>query len=42
MGPQTRVLEIGCGPGRLPLGILAEQGTIGSYDGVDIDVASID
>ena len=42
MGPQTRVLEIGCGPGRLPLGILAEQGTIGSYDGVDIDAASID
>lgn len=37
----TRLLEIGCGPGRLPIGILAEFGDIQRYDGVDIDARSI-
>jgi SAM-dependent methyltransferase len=37
----TRLLEIGCGPARLPIGILAEVGEICRYDGVDIDKASV-
>jgi SAM-dependent methyltransferase len=37
----TRLLEIGCGPARLPIGILAEVGEIRGYDGVDIDKASV-
>lgn len=42
MGAETTLLEIGCGPGRLPLGILAENAAIQGYDGVDIDAAAID
>jgi SAM-dependent methyltransferase len=37
----TRVLEIGCGPGRLPIGILAEAVDVARYDGVDIDQRAI-
>jgi SAM-dependent methyltransferase len=37
----SRILEVGCGPGRLPIGILATQGAIDRYDGVDIDAASV-
>lgn len=37
----TAVLEIGCGPGRLPIGILAEEGDVARYDGVDIDKSAI-
>jgi SAM-dependent methyltransferase len=37
----TRMLEIGCGPGRLPIGILAEFGDIDRYDGVDVDARAI-
>lgn len=33
----TSILEVGCGPGRLPIGILAEGLRIARYDGVDID-----
>ena len=36
-----RLLEIGCGPARLPLGLLAEGVAIRRYEGVDIDRASI-
>ena len=42
VSPQTAILEIGCGPGRLPIGLLAAEVSIGSYDGVDIDKAAID
>ena len=38
---QTRMLEIGCGPGRLPIGILTEFGSPARYDGVDIDPRAI-
>lgn len=37
----THVLEIGCGPGRLPIGLVAESVPVGGYDGVDIDRAAI-
>ena len=33
--PDSAVLDIGCGPGRLPLGILRRIGDIGSYVGID-------
>jgi SAM-dependent methyltransferase len=36
-----RVLDIGCGPGRLALGLLAELGSIGRYEGVDVDEHAI-
>lgn len=42
MDGTTALLEIGCGPGRLPIGILAEGAPIGRYDGIDIDTAAID
>lgn len=42
MGRDTAVLEIGCGPGRLPIGIIALGLPVGCYDGVDIDRAAID
>jgi len=42
LAPDSRVLEIGCGPGRLPIGIVAELGEIARYDGVDIDPQSVD
>jgi SAM-dependent methyltransferase len=33
----SRVLDIGCGPARLPLGILGALGSIGRYEGIDVD-----
>ena len=33
----TRLLEIGAGPGRLSIGLIAESVPIGNYAGVDID-----
>jgi SAM-dependent methyltransferase len=33
----SRVLDIGCGPGRLPLGLIAELGAVRRYEGVDVD-----
>ena len=41
IGPATRMLEIGCGPGRLPIGLIAAQVAVGRYDGVDIDARAI-
>ena len=32
----SRVLDVGCGPGRLPNGILARLGAIENYTGVDV------
>lgn len=32
-----RVLDIGCGPGRLLTGLLAEYGTVGAYLGIDVN-----
>jgi len=42
MDAETRILEIGCGPGRLAIGMIAEGCPIARYDGVDIDRAAID
>lgn len=39
---ESRVLDIGCGPGRLLTGLLAEYGTIGAYLGVDVNRPVID
>jgi SAM-dependent methyltransferase len=37
----SRVLDIGCGVGRLPIGIRAEFGSLQHYTGVDVDAGSI-
>ena len=37
----SSVLEIGCGPGRLPIGILAELGELKRYEGVDVSAPTI-
>ena len=37
---QSRVLDVGCGPGRLPIGILRLIGEI-NYIGIDVDLKSI-
>lgn len=42
LGPETRLLEIGCGPGRLPIGLLHTGAPLGAYEGVDIDRRSIE
>lgn len=42
MNRDTTILEIGCGPGRLPIGIIASGRTVRRYDGVDIDSRSVD
>ncbi|MHC4108707.1 MAG: class I SAM-dependent methyltransferase [Planctomycetota bacterium] len=34
---KSRVLDIGCGPARLPLGLLGELGSIERYEGIDVD-----
>jgi SAM-dependent methyltransferase len=38
---QSRLLEIGCGTGRLPIGILRKTGDIAMYRGVDVSEAAI-
>ena len=37
----SRVLEIGCGSGRLPIGLLSARQLVRSYDGLDVDRDSI-
>jgi len=39
--PKSAVLEIGCGPGRLPIGIQAHLGSIEKYCAVDVHEPSI-
>lgn len=36
LGAHSRVLEIGCGPGRFVIGILHRLGSVASYTGVDV------
>ena len=42
LSPQDRVLDIGCGAGRLPLGILDVVGTVRGYEGIDVDRYAIE
>jgi len=37
----SRVLDIGCGVGRLPIGLKAHFGSLSNYTGVDVDAGSI-
>ena len=41
MNPKSRVLDVGCGQGRLPIGIIHAIGKI-DYLGVDVDTRMID
>ncbi len=38
---RSRVLDIGCGPGRLLIGVLHRLGKVASYQGIDVDVSAI-
>lgn len=38
----SRVLDVGCGPGRLLTGLLAEFGSVGAYFGVDVNRPVVD
>ena len=38
---ESRVLDVGCGAGRLPIGIISRLGTIKTYWGVDVGFKSI-
>lgn len=37
----TRILDVGCGQGRLAIGIIRQLGAIGAYCGLDLDGESI-
>lgn len=39
--PKSRILDIGCGVGRLPIGLLATKAAFGSYLGIDVDDARV-
>jgi SAM-dependent methyltransferase len=42
LSPRSHLLEVGCGPGRLPIGILSRLGPIERYEGVDVNRRVID
>jgi SAM-dependent methyltransferase len=42
LSPQDRVLDLGCGAGRLALGILDVVGAIRGYEGIDVDRYAIE
>ncbi|MHC4272600.1 MAG: class I SAM-dependent methyltransferase [Planctomycetota bacterium] len=42
LSPADRVLDLGCGAGRLPLGILDVVGTVRGYEGIDVDRHAIE
>jgi SAM-dependent methyltransferase len=42
LGPASRMLEVGCGPGRTAIGLLYASYPVGRYDGVDIDRRAIE
>jgi SAM-dependent methyltransferase len=42
LSSHTALLEIGCGPGRLPIGIISRFGEIGCYRGIDVDRRAIE
>jgi ubiquinone/menaquinone biosynthesis C-methylase UbiE len=37
----SRILEVGCGPGRFPIGLLTRVGELAQYWGLDVQVRSI-
>ena len=37
LGPASRLLEVGCGPGRIAIGLLYASVPVGRYDGIDVD-----
>jgi SAM-dependent methyltransferase len=37
----SRILDLGCGPGRLAIGLLADLGTVRQYAGIDVDKAYV-
>lgn len=39
--PQQRIVDIGCGPGRLLVGMLAQWGEVARYWGLDVDPKAI-
>jgi SAM-dependent methyltransferase len=41
LSPNSHVLDVGCGPGRLPIGILDRIGEVKKYRGVDVDELSV-
>jgi len=42
LGTASRVLDVGCGTGRLAIGILAEVGEVAAYHGLDVHRPSIE
>jgi SAM-dependent methyltransferase len=42
LGPASRLLEVGCGPGRTAIGLLYASIPVGRYDGVDVSGKSIE
>lgn len=42
MGPTSRVLEVGCGPGRIAIGLLYTSCRLSEYHGVDVHRRSIE
>jgi SAM-dependent methyltransferase len=42
LGPASRMLEVGCGPGRTAIGLLYASIPLGRYDGVDVNRRSIE
>jgi SAM-dependent methyltransferase len=42
LGPTSRLLEVGCGPGRTAIGLLYASCPVGRYDGVDVDSRAIE
>jgi len=41
LSTDSRIFEIGCGPGRLPIGIISTLKNVQSYEGIDVDNQSI-
>lgn len=41
LSADTRMLDVGCGPGRVALGILNSLGTIKRYEGIDVSAPAI-
>lgn len=41
LSPASRILDIGCGYARLPIGIIATLGDVALYQGLDVDAGAI-